>query len=233
MTSGASSSTPISAAFDDFHSRIQVHALKATRHCLALPNDIAFHRSMDPDFEDDLDNFSSRVLSLANKVITLVAAADPSSSRAKGKTKLENQDDLLDNFHSLVVDSMDQLLERTVNNAESISLRCAHFTSGYMSRRISWLHQNSCHSCRPCSAGDANNKKGEATRNSSCESSLIPHSPLLAVTYIQLFNTRPIYRNPNCYSNGRWKTTTYLGFLHYPINLTRKSHLATSFMILM
>ncbi|KAG6868017.1 hypothetical protein C0993_008359 [Termitomyces sp. T159_Od127] len=113
MTSEASSSALVSVAFDDFNSQIQSHALKATRNCLSLPNDVTFHRSMDPEFEKDLDKFSSRVLSLVNKVIGLVAAADTSSSRAKGKTKLENQDDLLDNFHSLVVDSMDQLLERT------------------------------------------------------------------------------------------------------------------------
>ncbi|KAG6879832.1 hypothetical protein C0992_011115 [Termitomyces sp. T32_za158] len=113
MTSEASSSALVSATFDNFNLQIQGHALKATRNCLSLPNDVAFHRSMDPEFERDIDKFSSRVLSLANKVIALAVAADTSSPQAKGKAKLENQEDLLDNFHSLVVDSMDQLLERT------------------------------------------------------------------------------------------------------------------------
>lgn len=76
---------------------------------------------MDSSFSWDLDAFSSGVLSLTNKLLALVATADATqSSRAKGKAKLENQDDVVDNFHSLVVDSMDQLLERTVSVYENM-----------------------------------------------------------------------------------------------------------------
>ncbi|KAF5374147.1 hypothetical protein D9615_008827 [Tricholomella constricta] len=113
MASEASTSTFTSATFDAFNSQLQVGALKVTRNALALPNDVAFHRSMDSEFARDLDSFSSRVLSLTNKVLALVSTADTTSSRGKGKGKLESQDDVFDNFHSLVVDSMDQLLERT------------------------------------------------------------------------------------------------------------------------
>ncbi|GLB45506.1 putative HRDC domain containing protein [Lyophyllum shimeji] len=113
MASEASSSTLTSTTYDEFNSQLQTNALKATRNALALPSDVAFHRSMDPTFARDLDVFSSRVLSLTNKVLALVATADATSSRAKGKGKLETQDDVIDNFHALVVDPMDQLLERT------------------------------------------------------------------------------------------------------------------------
>jgi exosome complex exonuclease RRP6 len=110
----------MSGTFDGFNSQLQAKTLKATRSALALPMDVAFHRSMDTSFSKDLDVFSSRVLSLTNKLLALVANADPTqSARTKGKAKLENQDDVVDNFHSVVVDSMDQLLERTVSTTNN------------------------------------------------------------------------------------------------------------------
>ncbi|KAF8211725.1 hypothetical protein K438DRAFT_1807803 [Mycena galopus ATCC 62051] len=112
--SEASSSTLSSASFSDFNSNVQTAALNATRSAAGLPADIPFHRSMDPDLAEDLDAFSSRVLSLTNNILSLVATADPSQSgRRKGKAKLQTQDDVVDDFHSLVVDVMDQMLERT------------------------------------------------------------------------------------------------------------------------
>ncbi|KAJ7047939.1 hypothetical protein C8F04DRAFT_1023035 [Mycena alexandri] len=110
----SSSSTISSASFPDFNSKVQAAALNATRSAAGLPADIPFHRSIDSELAEDLDAFSSRVLTLTNNLLSLVATADPSqSSRRKGKAKLETQDDIVDDFHSLMVDSMDQLLERT------------------------------------------------------------------------------------------------------------------------
>ncbi|KAF7330926.1 Exosome complex exonuclease RRP6 [Mycena venus] len=110
----ASSSTLSSTSFSDFNSKVQTAALNATRGAAGLPTDIPFHRSIDSDLAEDLDAFSSRVLSLTNNLLSLVATADSSqSSRRKGKAKLQSQDDVVDDFHSLIVDSMDQLLERT------------------------------------------------------------------------------------------------------------------------
>ncbi|KAJ6465107.1 ribonuclease H-like domain-containing protein [Mycena vitilis] len=112
--SNASSSALSSASFLEFNSKVQAAALTATRSAAGLPADIPFHRSIDPDLAEDLDAFSARVLSLTNNILSLVATADPSqSSRRKGKAKLQSQDDVVDDFHSLIVDSMDQLLERT------------------------------------------------------------------------------------------------------------------------
>ncbi|KAF8148190.1 hypothetical protein B0H34DRAFT_737252 [Crassisporium funariophilum] len=103
-----------SAAFDAYNAQLQGLALTATRKAVGLPADVAFHRSMDHSFAQELDAFSARVLSVTNKLLSLVGSVDTTQGgRGKGKAKLTNQDDVIDNFHSLVVDSMDQLLERT------------------------------------------------------------------------------------------------------------------------
>ncbi|ESK95601.1 exosome complex exonuclease rrp6 [Moniliophthora roreri MCA 2997] len=109
MESHGNAAAP-SSSFDEFNSQLQGMALKATRNSMLLPVDIPYHRSMDSEFSKELDNFSARVISLANKLLTLAGTVDASG---KGKGKLQNEDDVVDNFHALVVDSMDQMLERT------------------------------------------------------------------------------------------------------------------------
>ncbi|KAF9265330.1 hypothetical protein L218DRAFT_167220 [Marasmius fiardii PR-910] len=99
-----------SASFDEFNTQLQGLALKATRNSMLLPVDISYHRSMDSAFSKDLDACSSKALSLANKLLTLARTVDPSG---KGKGRLEEEDDIVDNFHGLIVDGMDQILEKT------------------------------------------------------------------------------------------------------------------------
>ena len=109
------SSKVSSKSFDEFNNILQSAALKATRHALSLPIDLAFHRSMDPELAKDLDAFSTRVLSITNDLLSLVSTVDSTqSTRGKGELKLESQDDVVDSFQPLVVDTMDQLLERAV-----------------------------------------------------------------------------------------------------------------------
>ena len=111
-----SSSNLSSSSFNDYNNQIQGSALKATRAAVSLPADIPFHRSVHPEFARRLDKSSARVLSLTNKLLGLSHTANASaSSRGKGKARLEAQDDVVDNFHSLVVDAMDQLLENAVS----------------------------------------------------------------------------------------------------------------------
>lgn len=114
-TPQAASSKISSSNFDDFNTGLQAAALKSTKHALGLPSDLCFHRSMDSDLSKELDVFSVRVLSVTNSLLSLAFPSDSSKdSRGMGKLKLEDEDDVMDNFQSLVVDTMDQLLERAV-----------------------------------------------------------------------------------------------------------------------
>jgi exosome complex exonuclease RRP6 len=97
------------STFDDYNSRLQTTALKATKSAANLPADVAFHRSIDRNFARQLDVCSEKVLSLTNSLITLASTA--SSSKGKGKKKLEDYEDFMDLFESVVVESMDRLLE--------------------------------------------------------------------------------------------------------------------------
>lgn len=103
----------ISSNFDEYYQKLQTAGVTATRKAAGLPPDVAFHRSMDREFAQGLDTFSERVVAMTNRLLTLVSTVDQTSNR-KGKAKLENQDDVMDNFHAIVVDSVDQLLEKTV-----------------------------------------------------------------------------------------------------------------------
>ncbi|KZT28826.1 hypothetical protein NEOLEDRAFT_1057691 [Neolentinus lepideus HHB14362 ss-1] len=121
MASASSSKSVLSSsAFDEYNLQLQSTALKATKFAVALPSDIPFHRSIDGDLANDLDVCSSKVLSLTNALLNL---ASTSNSRGKGKAKLESQDDIVDSFHSLVVDAMDHLLERADMSLDQFSGR--------------------------------------------------------------------------------------------------------------
>ncbi|KAJ3907942.1 hypothetical protein F5879DRAFT_1007977 [Lentinula edodes] len=102
--------SPANHGLNEIDSQIQASALKAARNSMLLPSDIHFHRTMDAEFSKDLDIFSSRILSVANQVLALMGTADIST---KGQSKLETEDDVVDNFHSIVVDTMDRMMEKT------------------------------------------------------------------------------------------------------------------------
>ena len=128
------------AGFNVFNAELQTAALTTIRKSVSLPSDVAFHRSMDHSFAQDLDTFSERVLLVANKLLNLAATVDQSQGipgRGKGKGKLASQDDVVDNFHTLVVDSMDQLLEKTVSFNDVFFLFNLRKYIGRMSRRLS------------------------------------------------------------------------------------------------
>lgn len=107
-----------SDSFDEFNGSLQSAALKSTKNALSLPSpaDMAFHRSMDPDIAKEFDAFSSRVLDVTNNLLRLVETAKTGRTNNSGiGRKLEDQDDVVDSFQSIVVDAMDQLLERAVS----------------------------------------------------------------------------------------------------------------------
>jgi hypothetical protein len=212
MNPQGSSSTFTSESFDVFNNQLQANALKATRNALALPTDISFHRSMDSSFSKDLDTFSSRVLNLANNLLSLVATADTTQSgRAKGKAKLDNQDDVVDNFHSLVVDSMDQLLERTVSISLGSLLQLIDVLAGHMSGRISWSKQATCHCRESCGTTCPDGEVNVDTVGAFSYLIMPRTNPHLGVIWILPSNTRHIYKSRSSCSNGKLKTTNYHG----------------------
>lgn len=109
---GSSPSSSISPdTFSDYATSLQSAALATTRlAATSLPQDIAFHRSIHVSFAADLDALSTRVLRLTNKLVRLAASVD---SGTVGRGTLDDQEDVLDGFKSLIVDPMDKLFERT------------------------------------------------------------------------------------------------------------------------
>ncbi|KIJ54917.1 hypothetical protein M422DRAFT_775114 [Sphaerobolus stellatus SS14] len=109
-----------STSFDAYQIELQSAAVSAVKRSVALPKDISYHRSLDRKFGKQIDDVSNRILALTSKLLDYAEAAndvegapDRASSKNKGKRKLETEEDVVDDFHSRVVDVLDQLLERT------------------------------------------------------------------------------------------------------------------------
>ena len=103
------------SSFEDYNLKLQTSILNPTKHAFALPADIQFHKSIDHDFAEEIEACSTKVLSITNKLLTL-ATSSTTNLGGKGKARLiVDQDDVVDDFDSVVVDIMDQLLERVVS----------------------------------------------------------------------------------------------------------------------
>ena len=101
--------------FEDYNLKLQASILNPTKHAFALPTDIKFHKSIDRGFAEEIEACSTKVLSITNKLLTL-ATSSTANLGGKGKARLiADQDDVVDDFDSVVVDVMDQLLERVVS----------------------------------------------------------------------------------------------------------------------
>ncbi|KIK26699.1 hypothetical protein PISMIDRAFT_94425 [Pisolithus microcarpus 441] len=88
---------------------LQATALDATRLAASsLPSDLAFHRSLDQSLAHDLDSLSTRVLDLANRIIQL---SNKDNVAIFGR--LEDEEDVVDEFPRNIVDAMEGMLERT------------------------------------------------------------------------------------------------------------------------
>ncbi|KZV86994.1 hypothetical protein EXIGLDRAFT_711949 [Exidia glandulosa HHB12029] len=95
------------SSFSEYQAKLQNAVLQPTKLALGLPKDLAFHRTLDRNFAEDIDECSSRVLALTNKLIKFASTARNAPDEALG-----GEEDAVDNFHSLVVDVMDRLLEQ-------------------------------------------------------------------------------------------------------------------------
>ncbi|KAK7676364.1 hypothetical protein QCA50_020668 [Cerrena zonata] len=110
---GPSSSSLSRTDFDEYNAQLQAVALKATRLSAALPSDLSFYRSVDKALAKDVDSCKAKVLSVTNKLLHLASTNNSSEARARKRPRLENEDDITDDFHGTIVDLMDQLLEKS------------------------------------------------------------------------------------------------------------------------
>ena len=111
-----------STSFDAYQVSIQSAAVSATKCSMELPKDIAYHRSLDRKFGKRLDECSDRILAITSRLLEYAESGDDAEGtsnvgigKGKGKRRLESEEDIVDGFHSLIVDVIDQLLERTVS----------------------------------------------------------------------------------------------------------------------
>ena len=142
------SQTPLSkSAFDGYYAQLQTAALKATKHAAGLPAgaDLAFHRSVDSDLAKDLESCSKRVVSMSNVLLDLVSTIGNSkNAKGKGKARLQDEDDFLDRFEALIVEPMDQLLERAVRSVSQPFVLLLPYP-GYRSGPILRQDESACH----------------------------------------------------------------------------------------
>jgi hypothetical protein len=134
------SSQPSSSksGFDGYYAQLQNAALKATKHAAGLPADLAFHRSVDSDLAKDLETCSERVVSMTNALLDLASTIGKSKSvKGNGKGRLQDEDDFVDRFQALIVEPMDQLLERAVRNMSQLLFLLSP-CAGHRSGPIHW-----------------------------------------------------------------------------------------------
>jgi PMC2NT (NUC016) domain len=138
--------TPLTKSeFDGCYEQLQTFALKATKNAAGLPADLAFHRHVDSDLAKELEACSSKVASITNMLLSLTSTIGSSmSSKGKGKAHLQDEDDFVDRFGALIVEPMDQLLERAVRSVPSPFALLSPY-SGYCARPILWQDESPCH----------------------------------------------------------------------------------------
>ena len=146
----SSSQTPLTKSeFDGYYAQLQEHVLKATKHAAGLPSDLAFHRSVDSDLANDLEACSSKVVSMTNMLIGLSSTIGSSkSAKGKGRARLQDEDDFIDRFEALIVEPMDQLLERAVRSAFHPFALLSPYP-GYRAGPILWQDESACYRHQP------------------------------------------------------------------------------------
>jgi exosome complex exonuclease RRP6 len=105
-----------STSFGAYQALLQKAALTATKQAYLLPidTDMAFHRTLDKKFAADVDVVSARVFALTNKLLKFAHGVNVSIGSGKGKAVIREEEDLLEGYHTSVVDVMDQLYEAAV-----------------------------------------------------------------------------------------------------------------------
>lgn len=100
-------------------------ALEAgTSHAAQFPDksDLMFHRTLDRKFARGIDSSGQRVLKLADQLLQLTVDSQPKTkNRLKPRRKLADEDDVVDSFHSTVVEHVDSLLEDADHNLDEVN----------------------------------------------------------------------------------------------------------------
>jgi hypothetical protein len=140
-----SSQAPLSkSSFDGYYAQIQTAALKATKHAAGLPADLAYHRSVDSDLARELETCSKKAVSLTNVLLDVMSTLGSSkSAKGKGKARLRDEDDFLDRFEALIVEPMDQSLERAVRSVSQPFVLLSPCT-GHCPGSILWQDESAC-----------------------------------------------------------------------------------------
>lgn len=107
--------------FLDYQATLQASVDSVVQATSSLPDDISFQRSLDRQFGKRLDSSSSRILDLTSRLLEFIDVANITENTSrqqkddfKSKRRLSSEEDVVDNFHSIVVDVLDQILERAV-----------------------------------------------------------------------------------------------------------------------
>ena len=111
--------SPPTSNTDTMIETLQSQALECFIAADGLPQDIAFHRSLDRYFRKDIEKTSARLLKFANRLIAYAETHSPTSAakviERNGKVlELQDEEDITDKYHSIIVDAMDSLLEQAV-----------------------------------------------------------------------------------------------------------------------
>lgn len=140
-------------AFDDYKAGLENAALKPTKHSAALPSDVSFYKSIDRDIAINVDECSDKALSLVNRLLELASTVDNKRTKGKGKAKLEDEDDLVDRFESVIVESMDRLLEGVVRfSLAFLYSPMLDVDAGHFPGSISWPYERRSYRCQADSA---------------------------------------------------------------------------------
>lgn len=111
--------SPPTNDMDTLIETLQSQALECFIAADDLPQDIAFHRSLDRQFRKDIEKTSARLLKFANRLIAYAETHSPASAANKIQRngdvlELQDAEDIADKYHSIIVDAMDSLLEHAV-----------------------------------------------------------------------------------------------------------------------
>jgi exosome complex exonuclease RRP6 len=105
--------------YEEYQNKVQTAVLGPTKRAFVLPNDMKFFRTLDSDFNEDLEACNSRILAVANKLLDLASSLEHAKGKKRHKRgpNAHNLEDVLDKFVSDVCEGLEPLLERTVKFA--------------------------------------------------------------------------------------------------------------------